>query len=238
MINWEKVLEIAGHVTHPVAAAVFVAVLATFLLFWGLYRTNKPLSLCIFVILAIILVVLGLAPLASSTFLQSRGLYRVRVIILGPDHLPLDDAHLTSSIGGEPKRIEGGWEFDIPPQSISADRTAMFYASKKDAFLTGKSQLTFGRDYFPTTTIQLSSDTSAVLRGVVIDERRRSVFDATVTIEGYPDEAVTDKQGNFSLSAHAAEGQIVQVRAQKGQLVGTLSVPAGQTPVEIMVKRP
>jgi hypothetical protein len=43
--------------------------------------------------------------------------------------------------------------------------------------------------------------------------------------------------GNFVLPAHAADGQVVQVRAQKDQLVGTLSVPAGKT-VELVIKRP
>jgi hypothetical protein len=49
---------------------------------------------------------------------------------------------------------------------------------------------------------------------------------------------MTDKMGNFALPAHAAEGQIVQVRAQKDQLVASMSVPAGRLPVELVVKRP
>ena len=85
--------------------------------------------------------------------------------------------------------------------------------------------------------IQLEKDTSAVVRGDVLDEHGRLVAGARVSIPGYPDVAVTNEEGNFVLPAHAADGQIVQVRAQKDNLVGTLSVPAGKA-VELVVKRP
>lgn len=85
--------------------------------------------------------------------------------------------------------------------------------------------------------IQLEKDTSAMVRGDMVDEHGRSVAGARVSIPGYPDVAVTDEMGNFVLPAHAADGQIVQVRAQKDKLVGTLSVPAGKA-VELVVKRP
>jgi hypothetical protein len=39
-------------------------------------------------------------------------------------------------------------------------------------------------------------------------------------------------------AANITEAQIVQIRAQKSQLVGGLSVPAIRLPVEIVVKRP
>jgi sugar lactone lactonase YvrE len=63
------------------------------------------------------------------------------------------------------------------------------------------------------------------------------VAGATVSIAGYPDITVTDKMGNFLLPAHVANGQIVQVRAEKGESTGSLSVPAGNT-VQLIVKRP
>jgi hypothetical protein len=234
---WEQALKIASQVKDPVSLVAVTLVLAAFL-FWNVYRSKRPLKAWILGVLAAGIILLGFAPLAASVILQLEGIYHVRAIVLGPDHLPSDEAHLTSSVGGEPKKVEGGWEFDIPPQSTPADRTVVFYASVKNAFLIGKSMLLLARDYYPTTTIQLASDTSAILRGVVMDERHRSVADATVTIEGYVEKAESDDQGNFSLPAHAAEGQIVQVRAQKGPLIGNMSVPAGREPVEIILRRP
>lgn len=230
---WEKGLEIASRITHPVAVAAFAAVLAAYL--FSIAIKKRQSRIVWFLVAAILL--LGLAPLLSSTYLQSRGLYRVRVFVLGTDKQPVDDAHVTSSNGGEPKKVEGGWEFDIPPQSRPADGKVKLYASVKSAFLAGSSTLVLGQDYLPNLEIQLDRDTSATVRGVVIDEHRRSVAGAQVSIPGYPDIAETDKMGNFLLPAHAADGQIVHLRAQKGQLTADMSVPAGNGPVELVVKR-
>jgi len=230
---WEKALEIASHMTHPVAVAAVGLVLAAYAFSMAI---KKKLRVAWFLVAVILL--LGLAPLVSSTYLGSRGLYRVRISVLGTDKQPVDDAHVTSSNGGEPKKVEGGWEFDIPPQSRPADGKVTFFASVKSAFLAGRSTLVLGKDYFPTTQIQLGRDTSAMVRGIVIDERRRSVAGAHVWIPGYPDIAVTDEMGNFVLPAHAADGQIVHLRAQKDQLTADVSVPAGNEPAELVVRRP
>jgi Carboxypeptidase regulatory-like domain len=227
----EQALKLASHITNPYTVVVFVACLAA-LVFYPL--KNKRIAY----ILAIVLTILALGTLAASTFVQLRGVYRVRVTVLGPDGSPVDDAHVSSSIGGEPKKVEGGWEFDIPPQTRPADGKVIFFASEASAFLTGRATLILAQDYYPTTTIQLIAETSAMIRGVVVDERRRPVDGATVSVAGYKDVTVTDKMGNFTLPAHAADGQIVEVRAQKDELVGSISVPAGNVPVEVMVKRP
>src|SRR5713101_1919455 len=207
---WEKALEIASHITHPGTIAVFVSLIAAYVLVHAL-RARK--ARIVWVILAIGIIILGLAPLAASTFVQSRGIYRVRLVVLGPDHLPVDDAHVSSSIGGEPKKFESGWEFNIPPQTRPVDGKVVMFASVTNAFLNGSSTLLLAQDYYPTATIQLTSDTSAMIRGIVVDERLRSVAGAHVSIPGYPDVVVTDEMGNFVLPAHAADGQIVQVRA-------------------------
>lgn len=230
----EQALKIASHITHPVTIAAFALVFAASAFALAL-RAKKPR---IAWILAAGIILLGLAPLAASTFLQSRGVYRVRVVVLGPDQSPVDDAHVSSSSGGEPKKIESGWEFDIPPQTRPADDKVVLFASVKNAFLTGSSTVVLAQDYYPTTTIQLTSGTSAMIRGVVVDDHRRSVAGAHVSIPGYADVAVTDEMGNFVLPAHAADGQIVKVRAQKDQLVGSMSVPAGKVPVELVLNRP
>jgi hypothetical protein len=229
----EQALQIASHITHPVTIVAIALVFAASA-FRIAHRARKPR---IAWTLALGIILLGLAPLVASTFVQSRGVYRVRVVVSGPGQLPVDGAHVSSSIGGEPKKVESGWEFDIPTQIRPTDGKVVLFASLKNAFLSGSSTLFLARDYYPTTTIQLTSDSSAVVRGVVVDEHRRSVAGATVSIAGYQDSARTDIMGNFVLPAHAAEGQIVQVRAQKDQLVGSISVPAGNVPIELVIKR-
>jgi hypothetical protein len=230
---WEQALKIASHITHPVTVAAFALVFAAFTFGLAL-RAKRPL---IAAILAGGIIILGLAPLAASTFQATRGVYRVRVVVLGADGSPVDDAQLTSSIGGEPKKVQGGWEFDVPPQIRPGDGKVTLFASVKNAFLTGSSTLVLAGDYYPTATIQLTSDISAKIRGVVLDEQSRPVAGAQVSIPGYADVAVTDNMGNFVLPAHAADGQIVSVRAQKGQLFGSASVPAGKIPLELMLRR-
>lgn len=230
---WEKALEIASHITHPAAVAVFGAVLAAYLFSIAIKKRQSRITW----LLAAVVLILGLAPLLSSTYLQSRGLYRVRVVVLGTDRLPDNDAHVISSNGGEPKKVEAGWEFDIPPQSRPADGKLKLFASEKNAFLAGSSTFVLDKDYFPTVEIQLDRDTTAIIRGDVIDAHRRSVAGARVSVPGYPDVATTDEMGNFVLPAHAAEGQIVRLRAEKGQLTADVSAPAGDAPVELILKR-
>ncbi len=231
---YQEALRVASHVTHPVTVAAFALVFAAFA-FRLAIQAKKPR---IAWILAAGIIVLGLAPLAASTFLQSRGVYRIRVIVLGPDHSPMEGASVISSSGGEPKKVQDGFEFDIPPQTRPADGKIVFFASENSAFLNGNSTVVLAEDYYPSTTIQLTSDTSAMIRGVVVDEHHKSVVGATVSVPGYQDVAVTDKMGNFALPAHVADGQIVQVRAQKGQMEGSLSIPAGRLPVELVIKLP
>jgi hypothetical protein len=184
---WEKALEIASHITHPGSIAVFTAVLAAYLTSLGIKKKESRVTL----LLAIVILVLGLAPLLSTTYLQSRGLYVIRVFVLGIDRQPVDGARVTSSTGGESKKVQGGWEFDIPPQARPADGKLKLFASVKNAFLAGSSTLVLDKDYFPTVEIQLDRDTSATVRGDVIDGHRRSVVGAHVWIPGYSDSAVT-----------------------------------------------
>lgn len=227
---WDKALEFASHIEHPTPAAAVALVLVAYLLSIALKKRRSGATwptVALIVTIGLVIMIIGLAPLASSTYLQTRNLYIVRVFVLGVEKQPTDEAHLTSSSGGEAKKIQGGWELDIPPPVRPADGKVILFASVPNAFLSGKSSLVLGQDYYPTMTIQLTADTSATVRGVVVDDRHRSVGGAQVSIVGYPDEALTDTMGNFTLAAHAADGQIIQVRAQKGQLVGTLSVPCG-----------
>jgi hypothetical protein len=228
----EQALKIASHIGHPVTVAAFALVIAASV-FGLVLRAKRPLMAWI---VAAGIIVLGVAPFAASAFLQSRGVYRVQVVVVGPDQSPVEIAQVKSSNGGELKMVEGGWELDIPPQTRPVDGKVTLFASVKDEFQKGRSTLVLAQDYYPTATIQLVADTSAMVRGVVVDEDLRAVAGATVSIAGYSDVAVTDRKGNFVLPAHAGKGQRVEVRAQKDQLTGRLSAPAGKV-VEVIISR-
>jgi hypothetical protein len=228
----EQALKLAGHIGHPatVAAVAFVIAAAVCAL---LVRAKQSVLTCL---AAALILVLGVAPYAASNYLQSHGIYHVQVVLLRPDQSVVDIAQVKSSTSGELKMVAGGWELDIPPRTRPADGQVTFSASVKDEFLKGKSTLDLAQDYYPTATIQLVAETSAMLRGVVVNEDLGAIAGATVSIDGYPDVAVTDQKGNFVLPAHAGKGQMVEVNAKKGQLTGHLSAPAGKT-VEVILSR-
>lgn len=226
----DQVFRIAGHIPHPLVVAA-VALLAAAVVLVLLLRAKRPF---LAVVSVVGIVALGLAPLVISTIVRSRGVYRINVVVVRPDQSLADIAQVKASNKGDLKMVPGGWELEIPPQTIPAGGTVTFSAAVKDEFLNGKSTLLLAEDYYPTATIQLVADTSAVLRGVVVDESLVAIAGATVSIEGNSEKAVTDKKGNFVLSAHAGQGQTVEVTARKGALTGHLSAPAGKV-IEIVL---
>jgi len=225
-------LKIAIHIGHPVTVAASAVVIAASVFVLAL-RAKRPFTACI---MAAGIIVLGVAPFAASAFLQARGVYHVQVVLVRPDQSRVEIAQVKSSNGGELKMVAGGGELDIPPQTRPADGKVTVSASVKDEFLKGGSTLVMAQDYYPTTTIQLVAETSAMVRGVVVDEDLGAVAGATVSIAGYSDVAVTDQKGNFVLPAHAGKGQMVEVHAKKDSLTGRLSAPAGKV-VEVIIDR-
>ena len=124
-----------------------------------------------------------------------------------------------SSMGGEPKKVAGGWQFDIPSESKPTDGNLTIYATVRAAFLVGQSQVLLAVDHHPSVTVKLIRDQTATIRGIVSDSQGRSLSGVRVHIVGYASEAViTGEDGNFVLAAHAAEGQQVELHAEKSGL--------------------
>jgi len=88
--------------------------------------------------------------------------------------------------------------------------------------------------------VQLAQDTSALVLGIVTDESNQPVEGARVQVVGYDAEAaVTKAGGGFSLPAHKANGQQVQIFAFKE---GYAASPpewhqAGDHPVTIVLRK-
>jgi len=224
-------LKMASRIGHPAMIAGFALVIA--FIFVLALRVKRPFVAWI---VAAGIVVLGATPFAASTFLRSRGVYHVQVIVVRPDQSPVDVAQVKSSNGGQLKMVEGGWELDIPPQARPANGKVTLSANVKDEFLKGGSTLVLGEDYYPTATIQLVAETANKIRGVVVDEDLGAVAGATVSIEGYAEVAVTDERGNFVVPVHAGKGEVIEIHAQKDQMTGRLSAPAGRV-VEVIISR-
>jgi hypothetical protein len=207
-------LQLASQITHPVTAAIFAAVLSLMALIVLAKGKGKPPQVAW--LLAIVIFLLGLSPLLASTYLDGKGIYRVRIEVLGPSSEHVHDAEITSSVGGELKRTDAGWEVTIPREEKPTDGPAIFTAAVKDAFLQGNTPVKLERDYFPQATIQLAALPSAEVRGMVEDEHGRPVRDVRVWVLGYDQAVTTGPTGSFSLPAHAADGQRITLVAQKG----------------------
>ena len=230
-MSWDQALKIVSGIKHPVTAAAFAALIIGFVL-WRAKKPSRNLVLALIVVGFV-----GVSPLFAQALVKMRGVYQIRVTVVGLDTQPVEDAVVACSAGGEPKKTITGWEFDVPPQTKPADGRIVLYASQRNAFLSGQTGLRLADDYFPEAVIQLVRDTSAMIRGRAVDERGKSVSGATVSVTGYGNQALTDSAGNFELPANAADGQIVQLYGEKGQLSGTLSAPAGKSPVELVLRR-
>lgn len=167
------------------------------------------------------------------------GLYRVRVTVINPENVPVEDAKVWSSFGGEPKKVAGGWQFDIPVASKPQDSRVIFYAIIENAFLAGNEAASLGKDFNPAVTIKLRHDDSARVHGQVVDRSNRGVAGVRVFVVGHDAEAVITKEGgNFDLPAHAAVNQQVSIHAEKAGYQGAnLWQPAGDAPATMRLER-
>ena len=232
-MNFEKALEIASRLTLPIPVVAFAIVFAAFAYAVAL-RAKKRSAASLLLAVLIAFVVLGLAPLAASTYLESRGVYRIQVVVRGIDNRPIRDAEITASVGAPIKKGEGYWEIEVPYQTRPTDHHIKIFAS--NGVGEGESVVSLENGYYIQTTIKLAPLPSASIRGIVKDDRGKGVPNAHVSIPGYTDGTTTDQWGNFELLAHAGEGQMITVRAQTDDLAGEITVPAGAE-AEITLKK-
>jgi hypothetical protein len=226
----EQALKIANHIPYPEVVAIVFLVSAVVLFALAL-RAKRPV---VGSVAAFLLIALGVVPFAANHTVQARGVYHIQVLLVRPDGSPVYYAQLKSSHGSEMKISEGGWRLEVPPQTRPVDGKVTFSAHVKDEFLSGASTLTLANDYYPTVTIPLAAETSAKIKGVVVNEEMVAVSGATVSVAGYPEATITDGKGNFILPAHAGNGQMVEVHAEKDGVMTRLNAPAGKL-VEVIL---
>jgi hypothetical protein len=228
-----KIFELAGNISTPWALAAF-AIAAIVLLISKRRGRISPNAW----IATVAIVLLGLGPIIIAR-LGSSSIYRVRVSVIGPEGTPVEDAKVGSSMGGEPKKIATGWEFDIPSESRPKDGKLTVWASLDSAYLKASREVQLEGDRNLAVIIHLESDKSATVRGIVIDRSGRAIVGARVSVAGYGGEsALTQADGNFVLAAHAARNQNVQLHAEaKGYVGANQYQPAGDKPATIVLDR-
>ena len=142
---------------------------------------------------------------------------------------------MISSFGGEPKKVEGGWQLDIPAATVPKGEKLRITATKESAFLENHVEIDLADEHNPTVNLKMVNNNSAMVRGQVVDDKGRAIEGASVSVVGYGAEAVVTKaDGNFVLPAHKAVDQQALLHAQaKGYRAESQWHPAGDYPAVI-----
>jgi carboxypeptidase family protein len=227
---------LASKVTNPWSLAAFGVAAIVYIVLKRRGRVPTLGWICI------LLLVLG--PILSAAYVdvfrvrsKDTSVYRVRVTVVDIEQTPIEDAKVWSSVGGEPKKVSAGWEFDIPAAIKPADGKVTIFAVVSAAFLSAKTELTLGSDYNPAVIVRLQRESLASIRGIVTDDSGKGIGGASVRVVGYEtDAATTQRDGQFVLSTHAADGQQVLLRVEKeGYIAVNQYHPAGNEPVTIIL---
>jgi hypothetical protein len=234
---WDAVIKIAT----PLNLAAFALAVVLFIV---LKSRGRKVSPAIWIVI-VLLVLIPVGASVYSEFFTRTAIYRLRVTVVEAQGIAVKDEEeakgvkVWSSLGGEPKRVTGGWQFDIPNAAKPKDGKLSIFASKESAFLTGRTDLILADDFNPAVILNLRRDDSAKVRGQVIDVRQGGVAGVRVFVSGYASEAViTDVGGNFELPAHAADGQHILLHAEKkGYRPAREYFSAGDKPVEVKLER-
>ncbi|HZF38369.1 MAG TPA: carboxypeptidase-like regulatory domain-containing protein [Blastocatellia bacterium] len=234
---WDAVIKIAT----PLNLSAFALAVVLFIV---LKSRGSKVSPAIWIVI-VLLVAIPIGASVYSEFFTRTAIYRLRVTVVEPQGIAVKDeaeaegVEVWSSLGGEPKRVKGGWQFDIPSAGKPKDGKLSIYASKKSAFLAGRTDLTLADDFNPAIIIDLRRDDSAKVKGQVIDTGKRGVAGVRVFVVGYESEAIITKDGgNFELPAHVADGQQTLLYAEKtGYRPARQYQPAGDKPAELILER-
>jgi hypothetical protein len=184
--------------------------------------------------LFVLVMVWWLSPLAP---VGTGGVAVVRITVLGSDKMPIEDAQVWSSVGGEAKRVAGGWELEFPLSKLPQDRKITVYAAQRAAHLNGQQEISVNEDEQISASIQLKRETSAQVKGNVYDDSGKPIERANVSILGSGN-ATTDAQGFFSIPTNAAAGEDVRLHVSRpGYETIDQYHPAGADPAYVVLKR-
>ena len=240
------ILEVMSRVSHPLgvgglALAVFLLIVRQLIsrgVFPALTRKVGAELLAgllnkVF-FLAVLGMVLGFSGWIVEILFATPTVHTVRVSTVDEEGNRVEDAEVVASVGYERKEVDGGWEFAIPTGNLPEDRRVVFSGKKQSAFLKGTETIEVN-DEVTVVSLILKRDTSAKVRGVVVDNSGATLADVRVMVMGYGGEATTTgADGSFELPAHAAEGQQVELHVQKeGFEAITQWHPAGKYPATL-----
>ena len=182
---------------------------------------------------------LGLAPFLANAYLRSidtLSVYRIRVLVLDSQHVPISGATLRTTASNETTETSQGVGIvSVYRATMPADGKVTIFADLEAAFLHGQSGITLSKDPNPSLMIELKSNTNALVSGIVEDAAGHAIAAAMVTVLG-GDSTQTASNGTFTVKTNAAVDQQVRLHIEK---TGYTSIdqyhPAGREPVTIML---
>jgi len=176
--------------------------------------------------------------LPTDRITSDAAIYRLRVTVLDPNGIPVDDAKVWSSIGGEPKQIPGGWQFDIPSALKPADGRVAVFASKESAFLKGTAEYELDQHLQAAIVVRLAKGAASAIHGIVLDEAGRGLGDVRITVAGLETEkATTGIDGRFIVRTDASDGEQVLLHAEKQAYTPVMQWhPAGKQPATLILE--
>jgi hypothetical protein len=224
-----------------IAAFAIAAILIALRLVLGSGGDKKPAQGKVLFLVASCICILGLAPILADAWLKTKpsgppDVYRLRVIVLDPQHTPVTGATLrTAALNDTATNDQGIAELTIPRATLSADSKITIYASLDSAGLHASQDIQLAADPNPTATIELTAAHDAVVSGLVEDDQSHAVAGATVSILG-GESGLTKPDGTFTLKANEAIGQEVRLHAEKpGYLPVDQDHPAGRGDATIVL---
>jgi hypothetical protein len=222
MLTWareESVLEfwriVTGLGLPGLALGIFFMLYRSASQQWPVSRRWTPLFLALWMLIGAGVVLLVLERYAPERH-RSPQTYTVRVTVLAATGQLLDDARVWSSLGGEAKKVAGGWEFEFPATKLPADGRLTLFASQEPAH--GERTVLLGQDTFVSVAIRLDPLAPVPVRGTVVDDAGHAVAEARVTMEETGDETVTSATGRFQLPPRPPDEPVTLRVIKKGYI--------------------
>ena len=129
------------------------------------------------IIILFMLLSSGLTFYALTLWAPSSDVAAVRITVLGLDNMPVENSEIRSSIGGETKKVNGGWELEIAESKLPDNRKIIIYANQND--LKGQSEISVVGGKTTTASIQLKQNSSAQTKDSVPDAKPTKVSTQT-----------------------------------------------------------
>jgi hypothetical protein len=216
---WDNILRAAAGIKTPISL-IAVVVIALVIVLQMARRTPGPSRFRFLNTGLFLIAIVGLVPFAASWYIDyqnalRKGIYRVRVTVQSPSGVPAENARIWSSLDAVPKKVDGGWELDVPSGANTAKGTLEIYSRDNETGAFGSAVVSLGNSENLDVILSLKPPSSTI-RGTVKDGDGHALGAVRVTVVGYASEAIsTDNSGGFVLESHVADGGQVKLHFER-----------------------